>query len=231
MSGSQPLCIGVAKKFIWVFKLSGQLNIYSLSALKNSGPFLVGRKKRKKHSLKKSICMFGLPRWCSGKEFTCQYRSHKGCGFSPSVRKIPWRREWLSAPVFLAGKFHGQRSLAGFSPRGRKELDTTEHSRHTSCDYKQLCSFSIVAHFKIIKSSYGSIGCKYSCSYNNVYVQTQVIPVVVEIVRILLSINSSSYRSCSTKMFNLEIAVVSLSAAYGRPYFHGDLRRKQILSM
>ena len=30
-------------------------------------------------------------------------------------------------PVFLPGKFHGQRSLAGCSPWGRKELDTTEH--------------------------------------------------------------------------------------------------------
>ena len=28
--------------------------------------------------------------------------------------------------VFLAGEFHGQRSLAGFSPWGRKESDTTE---------------------------------------------------------------------------------------------------------
>ena len=32
------------------------------------------------------------------------------------VRKIPWRREWLSTPVFLPGKFHRQRSLAGYSP-------------------------------------------------------------------------------------------------------------------
>ena len=28
--------------------------------------------------------------------------------------------------VFLPGEFHGQRSLAGYSPWGRKELDTTE---------------------------------------------------------------------------------------------------------
>ena len=31
------------------------------------------------------------------------------------------------APVFLPGKFHGQRSLAGYSPWGHRELDTTEH--------------------------------------------------------------------------------------------------------
>ena len=42
------------------------------------------------------------------------------------VRKMPWRREWLSTPVFLPGEFHGQRSLAGHSPWGHKESDTTE---------------------------------------------------------------------------------------------------------
>ena len=40
--------------------------------------------------------------------------------------KILWRREWLPTPVFLPGEFHGQRSLAGYSPWGLKELDTTE---------------------------------------------------------------------------------------------------------
>ena len=40
--------------------------------------------------------------------------------------EIPWRREWLPTPVFLPGEFQGQRSLAGYSPWGRKESDTTE---------------------------------------------------------------------------------------------------------
>ena len=31
-----------------------------------------------------------------------------------------------SAPVFLPGEFHGQRSLAGYSPRGHKVSDKTE---------------------------------------------------------------------------------------------------------
>ena len=35
------------------------------------------------------------------------------------------RRKWQPTPVFLAGKSHGQRSLAGYSPWGCKELDTT----------------------------------------------------------------------------------------------------------
>ena len=47
-------------------------------------------------------------------------------GFSPLVGKIPQRREWLPTPVFLPGKLHGQRGLAGCTPCGRKESDTTE---------------------------------------------------------------------------------------------------------
>ena len=31
------------------------------------------------------------------------------------VRKIPWRRKWQPAPVFLTGEFHWQRSLVGQS--------------------------------------------------------------------------------------------------------------------
>ena len=38
----------------------------------------------------------------------------------------PLRRKWQLTPVFLPGKFHGQRSLAGYSPRGHKESDTSE---------------------------------------------------------------------------------------------------------
>ena len=42
-----------------------------------------------------------------------------------------WRREWQSTPVFLLGESHGQRSLAGYSPWGCKESDTTEQLTHT----------------------------------------------------------------------------------------------------
>ena len=40
---------------------------------------------------------------------------------------IPRGRKWQPTPVFLPGEFHGQRSLGGYSPWGREELDTTEH--------------------------------------------------------------------------------------------------------
>ena len=46
--------------------------------------------------------------------------------FNPWVEKIPWRRKWLSTPVFLSGEFHGQRSLAGYSLRGLTESDMNE---------------------------------------------------------------------------------------------------------
>ena len=39
---------------------------------------------------------------------------------------IPWRRKWQPTPVFLPEEFQGQRSLAGYSPWGRRELNTTE---------------------------------------------------------------------------------------------------------
>ena len=65
----------------------------------------------------------GIPRPGSGKESTCQCRR---CEFDPWVWKIPWKREWLSTPVFLPGESHGQRKLMGHSPWGHKESDLTE---------------------------------------------------------------------------------------------------------
>ena len=68
----------------------------------------------------------GFPGGASCKEPTCQCRRHKSCGFDPWVGKIPWRRAWQHTPVFLPGKFHGQRSLRGYSPWGRNKSDTIE---------------------------------------------------------------------------------------------------------
>ena len=49
----------------------------------------------------------------SGKEPTCQCKRHKRHGFDPWVGKFPYRRKWQLTPVFLPGKSHGQRNLAG----------------------------------------------------------------------------------------------------------------------
>ena len=84
-----------------------------------------------------------------------------GHRFNPWVWKIPWSKKWHPPPVFLPGKFHGQRSLADYSPWGhrvrrdwaRECLRWVRHRAKKSyalyCDYnntrrKQLlsCSFN-----------------------------------------------------------------------------------------
>ena len=70
----------------------------------------------------------GFPDDARGKEHICPCRRHKKHWFNQWVGKIPWRRAWQLTPVFLFGEAHGQRSLAGYSPRGHKELDAAEAS-------------------------------------------------------------------------------------------------------
>ena len=42
-------------------------------------------------------------------------------------------KETATPPVFLLGKSHGQRSLVGYSPQGRKESDTTKQLHSLTC--------------------------------------------------------------------------------------------------
>ena len=53
--------------------------------------------------------------------------------FNPWVGQIPWRRKWQPTPVFLPGKSHGQRSLAGCSLWGHTESVTTEPAQQLHC--------------------------------------------------------------------------------------------------
>ena len=46
----------------------------------------------------------------------------------------PLEKEWLSTPVFLPGEYYGQRSLAGYSPWGWKDLDTTGQLSTHACN-------------------------------------------------------------------------------------------------
>ena len=62
--------------------------------------------------------------------------------FDPWVRKIPWRRKWQPTPVSLPGNCHGQRSLAGYSPWGRKESDMAEQLSTSSLNNRILFSYS-----------------------------------------------------------------------------------------
>ena len=58
-----------------------------------------------------------------GKESAC---SAGDLGLIPGLGRSPGGRAWQPTPVFLPGESHGQRNLAGYSPWGRKESDTTE---------------------------------------------------------------------------------------------------------
>ena len=82
-----------------------------------------------------------------GKESACQRGQSKRHGFHPWVGKVPWRRKWHPTPVFLPGESHGRSSLAGCSPQGRKEWDTTEQlsARCHKRDWTPCPFFSCVA--------------------------------------------------------------------------------------
>ena len=59
----------------------------------------------------------------TNKKIVCQYKRYR---FNPWVGKIPWRRKWQATPVFLPGKFHGQKLPGGLQSMGvtKEESDT-----------------------------------------------------------------------------------------------------------
>ena len=78
----------------------------------------------------------------SGKEYTCQRRRCKRCGFDPWVGKIPWSRKWQPTPVFLPRKFCRPRSQVGRgrgTDRGAAEsqtwLSTHTQTQYFCCDH------------------------------------------------------------------------------------------------
>ena len=83
-----------------------------------------------------------LPRWCGGIE----YRRFRRYLFDLWVRKIPRGGKWQPTPVFLPGKFHGQRSLAGYSPWDYK--DSTQLS-----DFHFVLLYSVWIFFSFPKFS------------------------------------------------------------------------------
>ena len=56
--------------------------------------------------------------------------SSKRLEFDPRVGKILWRRSQQATLVFLPGESHGQKSLAGYSPLGDREIQLKQLSRH-----------------------------------------------------------------------------------------------------
>ena len=45
-------------------------------------------------------------------------------GSVPGSGRVQGGGKWQPTPVFLPKKSHGQRSVAGYSPKGHKESDT-----------------------------------------------------------------------------------------------------------
>ena len=58
--------------------------------------------------------------------YLCLYTVCMGFPGGSAVKYHPLEKEMAAHSIFLPGKPHGQRSLVGYSPRGRKESDTTE---------------------------------------------------------------------------------------------------------
>ena len=73
-----------------------------------------------------SSLLQSFPGGTIGKEPTCWYRWFKRCRFSPWVGKIPWSRKCNPLQYSCLENPHGQRSPAGYSSQGCKDLDATE---------------------------------------------------------------------------------------------------------
>ena len=103
-------------------------------------------------NIKKSrnfIIFQGFPGGSEGKESAWNAGDP---GSIPQIGKIFWRRAWQPTPVFLPGKFHGQRSLMGYSPQDRKESDMTERLTHTH-KFPKYCCFSRASWVNELSSS------------------------------------------------------------------------------
>ena len=104
--------------------------------------FIISRKKKAILFETEKWKSWGFPGGSVCKESACnaedclQYRRP---GFNLWVGKFPGRKKWQLTPVFLPGKSHECSSLAGHSPWGHKELDTTEWLNHHHNGNLNLC--------------------------------------------------------------------------------------------
>ena len=132
----EPVCFSMSSSnccFLTCIQISqeaGQVVWYS-QFLKNFPQFVVFHTVQSLFLVNKAevdvfLEKYGFSGGASGTELTCLCRRCNKSGFSPWVRKILWRRPWQLIPVILPAEYPGQRSLADYSPQGRKKLDTTE---------------------------------------------------------------------------------------------------------
>ena len=67
-------------------------------------------------------------------------------GSIPGSGSSSGEEKWQLIPVFLPRKFHGQESLAGFSPWGREESDIIEYCVISSLWYRNKDAGGLVKH-------------------------------------------------------------------------------------
>ena len=89
---------------------------------------------------------FRLPRWLSGKESTCQSRTHRRCGFDSWVGKIPGGG---NGNPFQSSCLENlmDRGAWQVAVHGVTELDTTEHTSMCTHTYENMTEHaSLCAH-------------------------------------------------------------------------------------
>ena len=74
----------------------------------------------------------------SGKDPACQCRRPKRQWIQSLGGEDPQRRKWQPTPVLLPGKSHGEKSLAGYSSWGCKELDMIDCVCACACTHTHI---------------------------------------------------------------------------------------------
>ena len=79
-----------------------------------------------------------LPQWLTDKESACNAGEAGDRGLVSESERSPGGGNGRQLTlVFLPGKSHGERSLAGYSPLGHKELEKIKHTHTCSLPYPE----------------------------------------------------------------------------------------------
>ena len=143
-------------------------------------------------------------------------------------RKIPQSKKWQPTPVFLPGKFHGQRNLVGYSPWGHKELDMTEKLDLTFfllVDLKRirLILFSLILMIRLQLTGLvyktfltGLLMCSYILHSNQSTPQAGIqVPLLPTYV---LFFTSSQCESCSTVESGSSVVFIYIKSSTGNVF-------------
>ena len=80
------------------------------------------------HNTNNNLKYLGFPGGTVVKNLCAHGGDAREVGSIPGLRNFPWSRKWQPTPIFLLGKFHGQRRLVGYSLGNRKKLHMIEHT-------------------------------------------------------------------------------------------------------